>query len=117
LFEEKELIYKINEFDDLLKNDYGITSQEEYSKIFTEKEFEDKDYKYIKRKLFGKYLIKKIISGYLNSKDLIEIEVLNDEMGKPQVFLKNDLYIKDFKINVSISHSKNWVAVLVIFEY
>jgi phosphopantetheinyl transferase (holo-ACP synthase) len=73
--------------------------------------------------LAGRYLIKRTISNYLNDDRYIhEIEILNNEFGKPDIMLGENILscielsgIK--KIHCSISHSKNFVTAMTIFSY
>jgi phosphopantetheinyl transferase (holo-ACP synthase) len=72
------------------------------------------------RSLAGRYLIKKAICNYLNKPvSMSEIEILNNDSGKPEVVLGDQLLntievagIK--KILCSISHSKNLIAGMTI---
>jgi phosphopantetheinyl transferase (holo-ACP synthase) len=71
--------------------------------------------------LAGRYLIKRTIYGHLNKQvKMHEIEILNNEFGKPEIFLGSNIRreteiagIK--KIICSISHSKNYIAGMTIF--
>lgn len=73
--------------------------------------------------LAGRYLIKRTISNYLNDDRYVhEIEILNNELGKPEVMLgENILSSVDLagikKIHCSISHSKNFVTAMTIFSF
>jgi phosphopantetheinyl transferase (holo-ACP synthase) len=72
------------------------------------------------RSLAGRYLIKKTICNYLKKPGKMnEIEILNNDFGKPEVLFGADMLntievagIK--KILCSISHSKNLIAGLTI---
>ena len=72
------------------------------------------------RSLAGRYLIKKSICNYLDTPGrMSEIEILNNDSGKPEVILGTELInntevagIK--KILCSISHSKNLIAGMTI---
>jgi len=73
--------------------------------------------------LAGRYLIKKAIADHLNlAFDKSEIEILNNEFGKPDIYLALNLRrivdnagIK--KIWCSISHSRNMIAGMTILSY
>jgi holo-[acyl-carrier protein] synthase len=73
--------------------------------------------------LAGRYLIKRTLSNYLNDDMYIhELEILNNELGKPEVLLGENIRSSvDFagikKIHCSISHSRNFVTALTIFSY
>lgn len=70
--------------------------------------------------LAGRYLIRKCIGDFIKDYDkLNEIEILNDENGKPVITLGENIEktirnsgIK--KIECSISHSRNYFACLTI---
>jgi phosphopantetheinyl transferase (holo-ACP synthase) len=72
------------------------------------------------RSLAGRYLIKKTICDYLKEPGMMnEIEILNDDFGKPEVLPgANMLNIIDLagikKIHCSISHSKNLIAGMTV---
>jgi phosphopantetheinyl transferase (holo-ACP synthase) len=72
------------------------------------------------RSLAGRYLIKKTICNYLDKPGKMnEIEILNNESGKPELFFREDM-LKSIevagikKILCSISHSKNIIAGMTI---
>lgn len=80
------------------------------------------------RCLGAKLLIKECVFAYLESevgalaRNYREIEILNDELRKPMVRLfsgvrqcADRLHIKN--ILVSISHSRSWIAGMVVFCY
>jgi phosphopantetheinyl transferase (holo-ACP synthase) len=72
------------------------------------------------RSLAGRYLIKKSICNYLDKPvKMNEIEILNNDFGKPDVYIGDDLLdvIGDAgikKILCSISHSKNFITGMTI---
>ena len=50
---------------------------------------------------------------------LSDVEILNDELGKPNVILYNELLnqAKNLKIQISISHSKEYaVSTVIIYK-
>jgi phosphopantetheinyl transferase (holo-ACP synthase) len=71
--------------------------------------------------LAGRYLIKRMICDYIKDSDKMhEIEIWNDDFGKPEVLLSADIQhsieqkgIK--KVICSISHSKNLITGMTIF--
>ena len=80
------------------------------------------------RCLGARYLIKKCVLDYLTHQrgyainHFSDIEIVHNEFGQPllRVFsgvrdCMNHLNIKD--ISISISHSKNWIAGMVLFSY
>jgi holo-[acyl-carrier protein] synthase len=72
--------------------------------------------------LGARYLIKKSIIDFLGLKEgYHDIEIKNDPKGKPEVKvygnMKKILLERNIqKIHVSISHSKQYISVLVILE-
>jgi len=80
------------------------------------------------RCLGARYVIKKCVLDYLTSqtgygiKSYREIEVVNNALGQPMLRVfggvreyMNHLKIKD--VFISISHSRNWVAGMVVLSY
>ena len=50
---------------------------------------------------------------------LSDVEILNDELGKPNVMLYNEIlkHAKDLKIQISISHSREYaVSTVIIYK-
>lgn len=72
------------------------------------------------RSLAGRYLIKRTICDYIKEPGKMhEIEIVNDDFGKPEVLLgANILNAIEFagikKIHCSISHSKNFITGMTI---
>jgi phosphopantetheinyl transferase (holo-ACP synthase) len=70
--------------------------------------------------LAGRYLIKKIIGDFIGDyKMLNEIEILNDDNGRPVITLGENIekIIMSFgikRIECSISHSRNYFACMTI---
>jgi phosphopantetheinyl transferase (holo-ACP synthase) len=73
--------------------------------------------------LAGRYLIKKTICNYIKEcEKMYEIEILNDELGKPKISfgmnIRRDIELAGIKnIYCSISHSKNYIAGMTIFSF
>ncbi|OQY07356.1 MAG: holo-[acyl-carrier-protein] synthase [Fusobacteriia bacterium 4572_132] len=99
----------------------------ERNKNFKYKVYTDKEIKYAEKSKFpyniyaGRFAAKEAISkafgtgvrGFL----LTDIEILNNELGKPDVILKNEIKKKyeETEIMVTISHSKeNAIAMALI---
>jgi len=77
--------------------------------------------KYNYSRLCGRYLIKKSLLDYFKSFNYLDIGVLNDEKGRPVISIKGELLkqIKETgvkKVLCSISHSRNWVASMVVID-
>ncbi|MCK5780097.1 MAG: holo-ACP synthase [Psychrilyobacter sp.] len=92
------------------------------TKVYTPKEIE-----YISRKkspypsyagrFAGKEAIAKAFGTGIRDFSLLDIEILNDELGKPVVFLSERLQEKfGGKLNLSISHSKEYATATAILE-
>jgi phosphopantetheinyl transferase (holo-ACP synthase) len=87
---------------------------------FSEQEMNRFSYPSCAGSLAGRYLIKKAIGDFLNEYDeLKEIEILNDERGKPLISLGEKIkpvIIKSGikRIECSISHSRNYFTGMTI---
>lgn len=89
---------------------------------FIENEIKSSENKNIIKSLGSRYLAKKCILDYLGLTDgYHDIEIQNEQNGKPVVTVKG--IVKAIlserniqKVHISISHSKNFVSVLVILE-
>ncbi len=90
--------------------------------LFTPKELELFPGKANAGSLAGRYIIKKLLFTELQFRgDFREVEILNDDFGKPLLRLSD--HLKDFCCNreienfcCSISHSRKRVVGMVIFE-
>ncbi len=93
-------------------------------KVYTEKEIE-----YIEKKkepyasYAGRFAAKEAVSKALGTGvrgfSLSDVEILNDELGKPNVILYNEIlkHTKDLKIQISISHSREYaVSTVIIYK-
>jgi len=93
-------------------------------KVYTEKEIE-----YIEKKkepyasYAGRFAAKEAVSKALGTGvrgfSLNDVEILNDELGKPTVTLYNNLlnHAEDLKIQISISHSREYaVSTVIIYK-
>jgi phosphopantetheinyl transferase (holo-ACP synthase) len=88
--------------------------------LFSKRELQVFSFPKDARSLAGRYLIKKAIFGYLKSPGKMNnIDILNDESGKPLVLIGKELK-KEVegagirKILCSISHSRNFIAGMTI---
>ncbi|OFX88566.1 MAG: hypothetical protein A2W99_09195 [Bacteroidetes bacterium GWF2_33_16] len=91
------------------------------SEIFTDLELKQNESKNKIKSLGARYLIKRSILDFLEQDNYHEIEILNDKQGKPEIFIKGkskeSMEIRAIKnTQISISHSKNYVATLVTIE-
>ncbi|MCS7230270.1 MAG: holo-ACP synthase [Candidatus Kryptonium sp.] len=93
-------------------------------KVFTQKEIDyclsrKNTYQHLAGKFAAKEAISKAIStgwsGIFRWKD---VEILNDENGKPEVMLYNQLKIQfnSCLIHISISHSQNYAVAFAVIE-
>jgi phosphopantetheine--protein transferase-like protein len=117
----KELLY--DKYIELINKEDFMTfflscNPEEW---FSDRELEKFKFPENARSLAGRYLIKKSICNYLNEyKKIYEIEILNDDLGKPEVFLgyniRQAVELKGIKnIYCSISHSRNYITGMTLF--
>ncbi len=90
-------------------------------KVYTKKEIEyaekkNKKYETFAGKFAAKEAIAKAFGTGVRDFSLIDIEILNDSVGKPYVVLKESLKEKyqDYKIEISISHSKTCAIATAI---
>ncbi|MFD6511042.1 holo-ACP synthase [Bacillus sp. NPDC060175] len=94
--------------------------------VLTRDEWEEiKESVNFKERLAGKFAAKesimKVLEKGLDTIDLIEIEILNNDLGRPLVYLHGktlDLWkMKRFNhLNVSISHHKKYAVAIAIAE-
>ena len=95
---------------------------EELERIFTEKELKLFPHKLNSGSLAGRYLVKSLLFRYLKiENDFKQIEILNDELGKPLLNLSGQLmnYCQEKDIQsicCSISHSRKRVVGMIIIE-
>lgn len=99
------------------------------TKIFKEKVYSEKEIEHIEKKknfyasYAGRFAAKEAFSkamgtgvrGFL----LKDIEILNDELGKPVIYLYNEIkkLAEGLKIQISISHSKEYaVSTVVLYK-
>lgn len=101
----------------------------EKNKRFVERVFSEKEIETIEKKsnpynsYAGRFAAKEAVSKAfgtgIRNFNLTDIEILNDELGKPYVCLKNGLkeMYKSYSIMLSISHSKNnAVATAILYK-
>ncbi len=88
-----------------------------YHKYFTEKEISSFGKKRKKGSMAVRHILKQLLIEHFNNKiKHTDIEILNDTTGKPTLKIYNQPSIETKHIYFSLSHSKDMVAVLVIFE-
>ena len=101
--------YSIKEFVNLIKED-------SYQKYFTEEEINVYGKRKNKGSLAARFLIKKHIIKQINTvENYTDIEILNNNFGRPTLkILKAD--IETGQIFFSISHTKEQVSVIVVYD-
>jgi phosphopantetheinyl transferase (holo-ACP synthase) len=108
--------------DTIKKNDFlTFYSTNKPETLFSERELQKFKFPVNAGSLAGRYLIKKTICDFIKDNERMnDIEILNDDFGKPEVFLGTNIRreienagIKN--IYCSISHSKNFISGMTIF--
>ncbi len=114
-------IIEVNRIEDSIKS----LGEKFLERVFTKAEIEYCEskkvtkYEHYAARFAGKEAIFKAISPLLENKFSIEwtdIEILNDEQGRPYVLLKKDI-LKDVKIDLSLSHIKEYAIASVVAIY
>lgn len=113
-----------NDIVEIERIEKAISNEKFLKRVYTEKEIEIIEKKGSKAASYaGRFSAKEAISKALGTGvrdfNLTDIEILNDELGKPYVVLKNELKDRmvDMRIEISISHSKEYAtAVAVMFK-
>jgi phosphopantetheinyl transferase (holo-ACP synthase) len=90
-------------------------------KWFSDKELQVFSFPGRAQSLAGRYLIKKAIIDFLEEKEhMHEIEIFNDDLGKPEVILGEHINqalkrrgIR--KVECSLSHSQNFITGMTLF--
>jgi len=92
-------------------------------KVYTEKEIEHIEkkkhpYSSYAGRFAAKEAVSKAFGTGVHGFSLSDIEILNDELGKPNIILYNNLkdFTKNFVFQVSISHSKEYAVSTVIIS-
>lgn len=86
-----------------------------YPEYFTIQEIEIYGKKKKKGSLAARQLLKRmLIENFDNSINFTDIEILNNDLGKPILFIKNYKSSQLENIHFSLSHSKKEVAVLLV---
>lgn len=96
-------------------------------KVFTQKEIEycesktNKAQNYAVRFSAKEAFLKAVGTGLRHGLSFLDIEVVNDEQGKPEIVLrgKAEEFIKQLgatNIQISLTHLRDWVNAIVIIE-
>ena len=98
-----------------------ISNEKFLKRVYTKKEKEIIEKKGNKAASYaGRFSAKEAISKALGTGvrdfNLTDIEILNDELGKPYVVLKNQLKDRmvNVRIEISISHSKKYATAVAV---
>ena len=73
----------------------------------------------IQKLYIAKEAVSKALGTGVRGFSLSDVEILNDELGKPTVTLYNNLlnHAEDLKIQISISHSREYaVSTVIIYK-
>lgn len=110
-----------NDIIEISRIEKAIKNIKFIEKVYTENEIISIEKKGNKAETYaGKFSAKEAISKAFGTGvrdfNLTDIEILNDELGKPIVSLKNKLKEKyfNFQINISISHCKEYATAVAI---
>jgi phosphopantetheinyl transferase (holo-ACP synthase) len=93
------------------------------SEWFSERELQVFTYPENISSLAGRYLIKRTICDFMKDhKSMHEIEILNDDFGKPGIIIPSIIRSAVAtcgvrKIECSISHSRNYIIGMTLFCY
>lgn len=94
-------------------------------KVFTEKEINNLSKKGLKAEsIAGRFAVKEAVSKALGTGfrgfSFLDIEIISDELGKPRVFLSDNIIklfnLRNININVSISHNRTSAIAFVVIE-
>lgn len=99
----------------------AISNEKFLKRVYTEKEIEviekkgDRAASYAGR-FSAKEAISKAMGTGVRDFNLTDIEILNDELGKPYVVFKNNLRekMKSMYVELSISHSKEFATAVAL---
>lgn len=110
-----------NDIVEISRIEKAISNEKFLKRVYTEKEIELIEKKGVPSASYaGRFSAKEAISKALGTGvrdfNLTDIEILNDELGKPFVNFKNNLLeiMKGKKMEISISHSKEYATAVAI---
>ena len=112
-------IYRIKESIENLEDKF-------INKIFTQEEIKyceskgRQKYQHYAARFAAKEAVFKAISGFVDNKysvDWKDIEVINDENGRPKINLKSSENYDIESIDISISHCKEYAVASVVLIY
>ncbi|MCI6153069.1 MAG: holo-ACP synthase [Fusobacterium perfoetens] len=110
-----------NDIIEIKRIEKAIKNSNFIKKVFTENEIKLFEIKGNRVETYaGRFAAKEAISKSLGTGfkgfSLTDIEVLNDDLGKPYVIFKNNIkeYNKKYSVNISISHCKEYATAVAI---
>ena len=115
-------IIEINRVKESIENTDGKFCE----RVYTEREIEycenkkNQKYQHYAARFAAKEAVFKAISSSLNNKYEIswkDIEIVNDENGRPYIHLAEDKFVKVEDIDISISHCKEYAIANVVVLY
>lgn len=114
-----------NDIVEVARIEKAIKNENFVKRVYTEKEILELNQKG-KNKILSyagrfsaKEAISKAIGTGVRNFNIIDIEILNNKLGKPEVFFYGNLkeLLKNKKIEISISHTKDYAtAIAIIFD-
>ncbi|WP_047380679.1 MULTISPECIES: holo-ACP synthase [unclassified Cetobacterium] len=111
-----------NDIVEISRIESAISKKGFKERVFTEKEIEQIEAKGGKSESYaGRFSAKEAIAKALGTGvrgfNLVDIEILNNSLGKPEVKLYGNLKEKNVNVEISISHCKDYAtAVAIIME-
>ena len=109
-----------------IKKSIESTNGKFIKEIYTEKEIEycesrkRQKYQHYAARFSGKEAIFKALSVILEDKyglSWLDVEILNDENGRPYINFKNKKFDKLISIDISLSHCKEYAIAYVVISY
>lgn len=89
-----------------------ILSKKEQERYFSMKNT-DSRIAYLAGRFAAKEAYTKVYKNFDHSLNFVDVEILNDEFGAPYIVSK---YRPEDKVNVSISHSRNYAVAVCILD-
>lgn len=113
----KEIGIDIVEFDEIkerLSDRFieRLLSKREQERYFSMKNT-DSRIAYIAGRFAAKEAYTKVYKNFDHNLNFVDVEILNDDFGAPYIVSK---YRPEDKVNVSISHSRNYAVAICIIE-
>lgn len=110
-----------NDIVEISRIEKAISNERFLKRVYTEKEIEIIEKKGNRAASYaGRFSAKEAVSKAMGTgvRDfaLTDIEILNDELGKPYIVFKNGLKekMKDIQAELSISHSREYATAVVL---